>query len=214
MTGSGNSTSALLSFRSPLQGLRQTTSLGSRIYDWRTNLLLLKRAIPLFLVFIATPLLSAEPIVFPAEGQTPEQQKQDEGDCHVWAVDNTGVNPAALASKTAEQQSEIAQQASQPAPAPERRRGGALKGAAAGAVVGEIVDDDAGKGAAYGAAAGVVSQRRRNRKAEQQVSQQQQQMQQEAAQQQQALAANQQEQLDTYYRAYSACLTGKGYTVN
>ncbi len=180
----------------------------------RTRMPLLKRIVPFCLIFITTPLLSAEPIIYPAGGQSPEQQKQDEGECHVWAVDSSGVDPASLASETAQQQSEVAQQASQPAPAPEQRRGGALKGAAAGAVVGEIVDDDAGKGAAYGAAAGVISQRRRNRKAEQQTAQQQQQMQQQAAQQQQELAVNQQEQLEVYYRAYSACLTGRGYTVN
>jgi ferric-dicitrate binding protein FerR (iron transport regulator) len=110
---------------------------------------LLKRLIPGFLIFFASPLLSEEPIIYPAQGQSSEQQKQDEGECHIWVKDNTGVDPAALAAETAQQQSELAQQqselaqqASQPAPAPERRRGGAIKGAAAGAVVGEIVDDD------------------------------------------------------------------------
>jgi nitrous oxide reductase len=60
-----------------------------------------------------------------------------------------------------------------------------------------------GTGAAWGAAAGVVGQRRQNVKAQQ-----------KAAQQQQQVAANQQAQLDNYYRAYGACLTGRGYTVN
>jgi hypothetical protein len=69
-------------------------------------------------------------------------------------------------------------------------------------------------GAAWGAAAGVVGQRRQNVKAQQKAAQQQQQMQQQTAQQQQQVAANQQAQLDNYYRAYGACLTGRGYTVN
>ena len=95
----------------------------------------------------------AQPVIYPAGGQSAEQQAKDDAECRAWATGNTGVDPAALASQAAQQQSELAQQAAAPAPAPEKRRGGALKGAAAGAVVGEIVDDDAGKGAAYGAAA-------------------------------------------------------------
>jgi hypothetical protein len=164
------------------------------------------------LCLAVTPLLAA-PIIYPAQGQSADQQKKDEGECHVWAVENTGVDPAALAESTSQQQAQVAQQAAAPAPAPQQRRGGALKGAAAGAVVGEIVSDDAGKGAAWGAAAGVVHQGRRNAQAQQGAAQQQQQVQQQAAQQQQSLAAGQQDQLDTYYRAYGACLSGRGYTV-
>jgi len=161
----------------------------------------------------AMPLLAA-PIVYPAQGQSAEQQKKDQGECQVWAVDNTGVDPATLAASGSQQQAETAAQAAAPAAAPERRRGGAIKGAVAGAVVGEIVSDDAGKGAAYGAGVGALAQRRGNVKSEQAAAQQQQQVQQQAAQQQQAIAASQQEQLDTYYRAYGACLSGRGYTVN
>ena len=175
---------------------------------------LLKQLIPGLLTFLVALPLIAEPIIYPAQGQSSEQQKQDEGECYIWARDNTGVDPAALATETAQQQSELAQQASQPAPAPQQRRGGVIRGAAAGAVVGEIVSDDAGKGAAYGAAAGAVAQRRRNVRASQEAAQQQQQAQQQVAQSQEALAANQQGQMDSYYRAYSACLTGRGYTVN
>ena len=35
----------------------------------------------------------AAPIVYPAKGQTSQQQQTDQGECHVWAVQNTGVDP-------------------------------------------------------------------------------------------------------------------------
>jgi hypothetical protein len=37
---------------------------------------------------------SAGQVVYPAKGQSPEQQKQDEAGCYSWAVDNSGYNPA------------------------------------------------------------------------------------------------------------------------
>jgi outer membrane lipoprotein SlyB len=82
-----------------------------------------------------------------------------------------------------------------------------LGGAAAGALIGGIADGNWGQGAAIGAAAGGLfgahrksSTNRRN------------QQNQEAWEQQQAqIYAQRRHQ---YNRAYSACLTGRGYTVN
>jgi hypothetical protein len=34
-------------------------------------------------------------MVFPAKGQTPEQQGKDESDCYVWAKQQTGYDPVA-----------------------------------------------------------------------------------------------------------------------
>jgi hypothetical protein len=79
-------------------------------------------------------------VVFPAKGQTPQKQSQEEGECFAWSKGQTGVDPMA--------------------PAPHRRpllhrpgglrcQGarlkGAARGAAAGAVIGEVASDDAGK---------------------------------------------------------------------
>jgi hypothetical protein len=77
--------------------------------------------------------------VYPARGQSPEQQNRDQYECHNWAVAQTGVNPTAAAA------------------APPQ--GGAVRGAARGAAVGAIggaIAGDAGKGAAIGAATGGV----------------------------------------------------------
>ena len=36
----------------------------------------------------------AAPIVYPSKGQSAQQQQGDQGECHSWAVQNTGVDPA------------------------------------------------------------------------------------------------------------------------
>jgi hypothetical protein len=81
-------------------------------------------------------------VVFPAKGQTADQQSKDESYCYDWAKQQTGYNPAA------------------PPPAPtaapaEAKRGGAVKGAARGAAA----------GAAVGATAGAIKGRRDQKKA-------------------------------------------------
>ena len=81
-------------------------------------------------------------------------------------------------------------------PASTGPQGERLAGAVGGAVVGEIVSNDAGAGAAIGAVAG-GRRARMNQAAK--------------AQQAQATKAN---TLDTYYRAYTACMQGRGYTAN
>jgi hypothetical protein len=87
----------------------------------------------------------AEVFVAPKPGQSQEQFKKDQGECHNFAQGQTGVNPA--------QQAGVA-------PPPEQR-GGAVRGAAAGAAIGAIAGD-AGTGAAAGAAAGRIRQNRNN----------------------------------------------------
>ena len=162
-------------------------------------------------VLAGSAAISGTPIVYPAKNQTAEQQKKDEGECNAWAKENTGVDPVVLASTS-----------TAPAPAaapppPSGRDGsrarGAARGAAAGAIIGEVANDDASEGAAVGAAAGAVAagsrQRRGEAAAQDQAAQQQQQ--QQAAQQQ--AEADKQKKMETYHRAYAACLEGRGYTI-
>lgn len=132
--------------------------------------------------------LGQGPIVYPAKGQSPEQQNKDDGECYVWAKQNTGIDPAVAQTPTSPQQQQ---------PGGERLRGatrGALGGAAIGAVTG-----DAGEGAAVGAIVGTMAGGRRERS--------------RGAASKQEAQAQQQQQLDTYYRAYGACMEGRGYTV-
>jgi len=43
-------------------------------------------------------------VAYPAKGQTAEQQSKDEGECYAWAKQQTGIDPAAVASAPAQQQ--------------------------------------------------------------------------------------------------------------
>jgi len=127
---------------------------------------------------------------YPAKGQTPDQQNRDEGECYAWAKQQTGINPMAPASAPA-------QQSGTSSGGGERVRG-AARGAATGAAVGAIAGD-AGKGAATGAVVGTMAgghQKRKNRReAEQQ------------AQQQQASS------VQSFNKAFGACMEGRGYSV-
>ena len=140
------------------------------------------------LLCIATLGWAANPIVYPAQGQDMAQQQKDEGECFIWAKNQTGFDPLAA---TPVQTQPVQQQ-----------QGRAVRGAARGAAVGAIVgnSDDAAKGAAIGAVVGRSRQNRANRAATEQA---------------QAQAANAQATQnagrDEYDRAYSACLGGRGY---
>jgi Glycine-zipper domain len=89
----------------------------------------------------------SEVFVYPAKGQTPDQQGKDEYECSKWAKSQSGVDPSAPA-----QQPYAGQHAGGTAR-------GAARGAAGGAAIGAIAGD-AGKGAAIGAVAGGVRGRR------------------------------------------------------
>jgi hypothetical protein len=91
-------------------------------------------------------------IVYPAKGQSSDQQKRDRAECHAWAVDQTGFDPftASPPPSTITTTTQQGQAVGSGALA----RGGA-RGAAVGAVGGAI-GGDAGKGAAIGAATGAL----------------------------------------------------------
>lgn len=135
-------------------------------------------------------LAGVEVFVYPSKGQTKEQQEQDEFSCYKWAKEQTGFDP-----------NQPMQQAAAPPP-----QGGAVKGAARGAAIGAIggaIGGDAGKGAAIGAGVGAAGGAMRRRQAEQQ---------QAAAQEKAKQAYN--ADVGGYKRAFSACMTGRGYTVS
>ena len=131
-------------------------------------------------------------IIYPAKGQTTEQQTTDEQQCYDWAKTQTGIDPTAPPPA--------------PAPAEEAKGGqrvkGAARGAAAGAVIGEVADNDADEGAKVGAAAGAISGGRQARK-EKKASAEQAKSQAQAAQT---------EQQTTFKKAMGTCLQGRGYT--
>lgn len=131
--------------------------------------------------------------VYPSKGQSKQQQKEDEFECYKWAVEQSGIDPLDL-PKVA------------PAPVQSGPTGagvvGAAKGAAAGAAIGAIAGD-AGKGAAIGAIAGGLGGHRQGQHAQAQYNQQA----------QAKTAATEQEMKNTFVKAFSVCIEGKGYTI-
>ena len=124
------------------------------------------------------------PIVYPAAGQSMEQQGRDESECRNLATQQTGVYPnqapPAYYGNSSQQGAPVA------------------RGAARGAVVGEVVGGDAGKGAAVGATAGVI-RKNQARRQEAQVNEQ--------------AAAQYQADVGRYNQAFAVCMQGRGYAV-
>jgi hypothetical protein len=136
-------------------------------------------------------------VVFPAKGQTPEQQEADELECLQWAVDqlnSTQMKDPNAAGAAAKEQAKDATTGAAVK--------GAAKGAAAGALFGAIVGD-AGTGAAVGAAGGAIAGRRAKKQAEAQAE----------AQAKAKADAENKAKLETVKKGMTACLEAKGYTV-
>ena len=131
--------------------------------------------------------------VFPAKDQDAATQQKDDGDCYRWAVEQSGVDPINPPKV----------EAAQVDTAPDGTAvKGAARGAAAGVAIGAIAGD-AGKGAAIGAVAGGLAGRRAKVAGD---AQQQQKNNQAATAQQTAMT-------DSFKKAFTVCLEGKGYTV-
>jgi hypothetical protein len=144
-------------------------------------------AVMLVAAIASLPAAAQKPSVYSAKGQSADKKSSDDAQCLAWARQDTGVDPAAVAA------------APTPTSGPQGERlRGAARGAVAGGVIGGITGD-AGKGAGVGATVGVLAGGRRSR-------------QNQAAQTQSSQAAKGQA-IDTYYRAYGACMQGRGYSV-
>ena len=143
------------------------------------------------IMFTASQALAGMDVfVYPTKGQTKEQQEQDEFACYKWGKEQTGFDPNQTVQQAAppQQHGQVV--------------GGAARGAALGAIGGAIAGD-AGKGAAIGAAVGggAGAMRRRGQARQAEAAQQKAEEKYEAS-------------LAGYKRAFSACMTGRGYTVS
>ncbi len=156
-----------------------------------------------FPVFIAGTAVAQDFMIYPAKGQSQDQMEKDKFECYSWAKGQTGFDPMEMPKAT------------EPPPTKQAKSstaGGVVKGGVGGGLlgagVGAIADGRKGarKGAAIGALSGGAiggirssSQQKQDKQAQKQWEQQQ---------------TNQyMQKRDTYNRAYSACLEGKGYTV-
>jgi hypothetical protein len=138
--------------------------------------------------------------VYPAKEQTKEQQTKDEQECYAWANEQSTIDPSAPTANS--DSAAKAAQAKTDSATAGAAVGGAARGAAGGAVIGAIAGD-AGEGAAIGAVAGAVGGRRARKQASRQAGEQ-------AKQQTEAASA---QKTETFKKAMSACLEGRGYTV-
>lgn len=136
--------------------------------------------------------------VYPAAGQSPEQTERDRYECHIWAVQQTGVDPSRADASAYERV--VVQPANPPG-------AGAVAGAIGGAIIGSILGGpgNAGAGLIIGGATGAVVGSASDAHAQAQARQTQHEIN-ESASAGRARA-------DSYRRAIGACLQGRGYTV-
>jgi hypothetical protein len=125
--------------------------------------------------------------VYPAKNQSPEQQKKDEGECHIWAIKNSGYDPANAPGIPQAKNPKVT------------GTGARVKGAAGGAIIGEIAGGDTGEAALAGAVLGGLRERRKQNNTQSEA-------QNTAIQKQQAGQSS-------YNKARAACLEGRGYSV-
>ena len=157
--------------------------------------------------------------VYPMYNQTPYQNLSDQNDCYRSAMQQTGFDPQAPPPPppNPQQQQAAQQQAAQQA-ANQARKGQTLWGAAigggGGAAIGAIAGN-AGEGAAIGAIAGGILGRIRHRREKEEAAK-------EAAQQESAAQQSSQAQtmdqwqggLNSFKRAFTACLGARGYSAD
>jgi hypothetical protein len=137
--------------------------------------------------------------VYPSNGQSPQQTDRDRYECHLWAVQQTGVDPSRANASPYERV--VVQPAAPPGAA-------TATGAIGGAILGSLIAGprNAGAGFVLGAASGAIvgstvdaSNQAQARQTQAQINQ---------------AAAEGRARADSYRRALGACLQGRGYTVS
>jgi hypothetical protein len=136
--------------------------------------------------------------VYPAHGQSPDQTERDRYECHLWAVQQTGVDPSRADANAYER---VIVQPSTPPGA--NTAGGAVAGAILGAII--AGPRNAGAGLVLGGATGAIVGSAADANAQAQAQQTQQQI--------NMSASEGRARADAYRRAIGACLQGRGYTV-
>ena len=145
-------------------------------------------------ILFAGAAAAQNPIVYPAKGQSAEQTARDKQACTAWA----------------QQQGAGYHVADGPPPSWEPTPGGVLRSGARGAALGAIggaIGGDAGKGAAIGAAVFGAGRLLHDRRAARLSQEREDEWQTRQAEAQRAEQEN-------FYRAFSACMRGRGYTVD
>jgi hypothetical protein len=160
-------------------------------------------------VLSASEAVGQDLFIYPAGGQSEDQQRRDSLECRLWAIDQTGFDPTAPVQDNPVSGPGPAQVPAQGPGLARSTARGAVVGTAAGAIAGNT-----GRGALAGAAGGAILSTARlgdQRRAQQQVSD-------DWARQQQIRDLEQQQLLtyrrQMFNRAVTACMEGRGYSVS
>lgn len=137
--------------------------------------------------------------VYPSNGQTAEQTDRDRYECHLWAVQQTGVDPSRADANPYERV--VVQPATPPG-------ANTAAGAIGGAIIGALIAGprNAGAGLVLGGATGAIIGSTADASNQQQARMTQAQLNQ--------TAAEGRAHADAYRRALGACLQGRGYTIS
>jgi len=137
--------------------------------------------------------------VYPNNGQSAEQTDRDRYECHLWAVQQTGVDPSRADASPYERV--VVQPATPPG-------SNTAAGAIGGAILGALIAGPraAGAGLVVGGATGAILGSAADASEQQQAAQAQRQI--------NMSAAEGRARADSYRRALGACLQGRGYTVS
>jgi len=137
--------------------------------------------------------------VYTNNGQNAEQTDRDRYECHVWAVQQTGVDPSRSDANPYERV--VVEPANPPG-------AGTAVGAIGGAILGALIAGPryAGAGLLIGGATGAIVGTASDASARQEANMTQQQI--------NASMANGRARADSYRRALGACLQGRGYTIS
>jgi hypothetical protein len=155
----------------------------------------------------ASNAFAQQTFAYPPAGRTPDQQRQDQYECHSWAVEQSHFDPVQAAPPPQQPRSSASGQTQQSAGSP---AGALIGGAARGAALAKLGDKDTSDGAKAGAALGLLGQRRAQ--ASQAAASQQAQRSAQAQQQQAQQAQLQAKQ--GYEKARGTCLKARGYTLS
>jgi hypothetical protein len=153
-----------------------------------------KAMLTLAAVLLSSAAAAQELVIYPKEGQSPEQQEKDRFECYQFGRDTTGFDPMAPPTATAPRPEQQGPSAGQRA----------VRGAVVGGTVGAITGNSsrakkyAGAGAATGALVGGMSSADTRRAQEQWEREQQ---------------AQYAQRRNQYNRAFAACMEGRDYTV-
>jgi len=147
----------------------------------------------------SAPPPAVELYFYPKHGQSREQQERDRYECYLWAVKQTGYDPGKAIAP--HQRVEVT-----PATPPGAN---VASGAMTGAVVGSIMSGprDHGQGMVFGALAGAMLGAAKDQAEQEQAARM-------TEQYNARDYARVEEQARNYRRAMTACLVGRGYTVN